>query len=76
MLKRLETAGYITRRRDPQDERLLLLNLTKKGEDLKDEAIKIPSCIAKNMGLTEEEFKTLYMLTYKALSNMESNDRI
>ena len=76
VLKRLETAGYITRRRDPQDERLLLLNLTKKGEDLKDEAIKIPSCIAKNMGLTEEEFKTLYMLTYKALSNMESNDSI
>ncbi len=75
VLKRLEASEYITRQRDPQDERLLLLKLAKKGKDLKDEAIKIPSCIAKSMGLTDEEFMTLYMLTYKALGNMEKKDK-
>ena len=72
VLKKLEATGYITRKRDPEDERLLILGLTDKGEAIKDEALKIPPCIASCVGLNEEEFKMLYMLTYKALSNMES----
>ena len=74
VLKRLEAAGYLTRQRDPQDERLLLLSLTEQGKDLKEKALGIPSCIADRMGLTEEEFKTLYLLTYKALANMENRE--
>ena len=72
VLKKLETTGYITRKRDPEDERLLILELTDKGEAIKDEALKIPPCIASCMGLNEEEFKMLYILTYKALNNMEN----
>ena len=72
VLKRLESAGYITRKRSPEDERLLTLTLTDEGRSLKDRAVDIPLCIAGRMGLTPEEFKTLYMLTYKALGNMES----
>ena len=72
VLKKLESIGYLTRQRDPEDERLLILNLTDKGEAIKDEALKIPPCIAACVGLNEEEFKMLYILTYKALSNMEN----
>ena len=72
VLKRLESAGYITRQRDPKDERLLVITLKEEGMALKDEALKIPPCIASCMGLNEEEFKMLYMLTYKALGNMEN----
>lgn len=72
VLKKLESTGYITRKRDPEDERLLILGLTDKGEAVKDEALKIPPCIASCVGLNEEEFKMLYILTYKALSNMEN----
>ncbi|MBR5406669.1 MAG: MarR family transcriptional regulator [Lachnospiraceae bacterium] len=74
VLKRLENAGYLTRQRMPEDERLLVLSLTKEGKSLKDRAVKIPSCIASRMGLTMDEFKTLYELTYKALSNMENDN--
>ncbi len=73
VLKRLENAGYITRQRLPEDERLLMLTLTEDGKKLKDKAVDIPACIGKCMGLSEEEFKTLYALTYKALGNMESD---
>jgi len=73
VLKRLEASGYLNRNRDPEDERLLLLTVTDEGRALKDEAIKIPGCIATCMGLSEDEFKTLYTLTYKALANMEGN---
>lgn len=72
VLNKLESTGYITRKRDPEDERLLILGLTDKGEAIKDEALKIPPCIASCVGLNEEEFKMLYILTYKALNNMEN----
>ena len=72
VLKKLESTGYITRKRDPEDERLLILELTAKGESVKDEALKIPPCIASCVGLNEEEFKMLYILIYKALNNMEN----
>ena len=72
VLKRLEKVGYITRKRSPEDERLLILTLTDAGRKLKDKAVDIPSCMAKCMGLTADEFKQLYLLTYKALKNMES----
>ena len=75
VLKRLESAGYITRKRMPEDERLLTLTLTDEGRRLKDRAVDIPISIDGCMGLTPEEFKTLYQLTYKALGNMESKEK-
>ena len=74
VLKMLESSGYLNRNRDPRDERLLLLTITEEGKALKDEAVKIPPCIAACMGLEAEEFKQLYTLTYKALANMERGE--
>lgn len=76
VLKRLEQAGYLQRTRDPEDERLLTLVLTEQGKKLREKAVSIPPAVAKCMGLTAEEFRTLYLLTYKALHNMEQNDDI
>ena len=74
VLKRLEQAGYLQRTRAPEDERLLALALTKHGRDLRDQAVSIPPAVAECMGLTAEEFRALYTLTYKALHHMEQND--
>lgn len=71
VLKRLSQAGYLTRERAAEDERLLTLTLTDKGRELKTNAVAIPPAIAECMGLTTEEFGTMYSLTYKALKNME-----
>ena len=71
VLKRLDQAGFLTRERAAEDERLLTLSLTEKGRELKTRAVSIPPSIAECMGLTAEEFGTLYALTYKALKNME-----
>ncbi len=76
VLKRLEQAGYLQRTRAPEDERLLTLVLTEKGRDLRDKAVSIPPAVAECMGLTAEEFRVLYTLTYKALHHMEQNDDI
>jgi len=75
VLKRLDQAGYLNRERSAEDERLLTLSITKEGKDLKKKAITIPPCIAACMGLTREEFGMLYVLTRKALSNMEHSQK-
>ncbi len=71
VLKRLDQTGYLTRERSAEDERLLTLTLTEKGRNLKTDAVGIPPAISECMGLTAEEFGALYVLTYKALKNME-----
>ncbi len=74
VLKRLEQSGYIKRQRSAEDERLLTLTLTAEGKKLREKAADIPAKMAEIVGLTEDEFKTLYALTYKALAHMEKND--
>ena len=72
VLKRLDQAGYLTRKRATKDERLLTLTLTDEGRELKAAVVAIPAAAAECMGLTQEEFDTLDRLTYKALRNMEA----
>lgn len=45
LLKRLESAGFISRIRDVQDERRVHITLTPAGRKLKTRAAKIPPCI-------------------------------
>lgn len=71
LLKKLESKGYIKRTRNKLDERNLELTLTKKGEQLKEEALTIPVCMEKCINLSEKEATTLYTLIYKVLNNVE-----
>ena len=71
VLKRLEQAGYLLRSRRAEDERQLTLTLTESGMALRDQAVSIPPAIAETMGLSLEEFGTLYFLCRKALDHME-----
>lgn len=42
LLKRMEAAGLVTRRRDPDDERRVLIALTPQGRALRDQAAHVP----------------------------------
>ena len=42
VLKKLETAGYISRTRSTEDERIVILNLSESGKALKKQAEHIP----------------------------------
>ena len=74
VLKRLDQAGYVSRKRAEEDERLLTISLTETGRALRENAVTIPPAVAECMGLTPEEFGALYALTYKALNHMESRN--
>ena len=67
VLKKLEAKGLITRQRSAADERNLIVTLTEKGEQLKDEAITVPESIARCSNLEPEEAATLYRILYKML---------
>jgi len=51
LLKRLEAAGYITRQRNPEDERALAVRLTPAGQDLRSQAEKVPGQVVERLGL-------------------------
>lgn len=56
ILKKLEAMGYVERRRDPQDERVVRLRLTDSGQRLRDKAVEKVKCLLKATGLSPEEF--------------------
>jgi DNA-binding MarR family transcriptional regulator len=59
LLKRLEAAGFVTRRRDPADERVVRIALTPAGRALAEEARCVPSEIGKSIGLSAQQLDTL-----------------
>ena len=53
LLKRMETAGLISRTRDAVDERRVLIDLTDKGRDLRSDAEKVPGTLSAGLGIDE-----------------------
>ena len=68
LLKTLEKEGYVTRERSREDERVTIISITKKGNDLKEKCKDIPiERSKKESPLTQKEVKELYRLLYKFL---------
>lgn len=68
LLKRLEKAGYVTRERSKDDERITVISITDEGNDLKEKCKDIPKKLSsKKSPLTEKEAKELYRLLYLLL---------
>lgn len=68
LLKTLEKEGYVTRERSKEDERVTIVTVTKKGNDLKKKCKDIPAELGKKgVPLSEKEAKELYRLLYKFL---------
>jgi MarR family transcriptional regulator, organic hydroperoxide resistance regulator len=55
LLKRLEAAGLISRRRDKADERQVLISLTDEGRTMRERAESVPVAIGQAFGCTMEE---------------------
>jgi len=65
LLKRMETAGLVSRLRAVQDERRVHITLTAAGRKLKDKAAKIPGCI---LSATQCSIPELVSLTQQVQS--------
>ena len=70
LLKKLEQKGYIVRERSKDDERNLIISITKKGANLKEKAKDIPNKVGKCINLNPKEAKELYRILYKILDKI------
>jgi DNA-binding MarR family transcriptional regulator len=59
LLKRLESAGYVERRRSAEDERSVTARSTDAGAALREQALRVPRRIAAATGLSLDEIRDL-----------------
>lgn len=60
LVKRLEAAGVVTRSRDKQDERRVLVSLTQTGDAMRHQVGHIRACVTRATGMTEQELLDLF----------------
>jgi DNA-binding MarR family transcriptional regulator len=59
LVKRLELAGFLTRQRNPQDERQVQVRLTDKGRAMRDESACLGEALFRKAGMTLDELTAL-----------------
>jgi DNA-binding MarR family transcriptional regulator len=55
LVKRLEAAGLVSRRRDAADERVLVVEVTPEGRALRRRALAVPSTMLARLGMSEHD---------------------
>ena len=78
LLKKMEQAGYIKRKRSREDERVVEITLTEEGKALQEKAKDVPAKVAACIDLEPEKAQTLYTLLYDLLDNQkkQSDERL
>lgn len=69
LLKKMEKAGYIERRRCREDDRVVEITLTEEGRGLQEKVRDIPYKVAECIDLSTEKAQLLYRLLYELLGN-------
>lgn len=75
VLRKLESKGLITRERSEEDARDLVVTITNVGENLKDDAVKIPNALAMCVGNFERaaELKELLCDLMSTLTDLKKH---
>ena len=55
LVKRLEAAGLVTRRRSPDDERVLVVEVTPEGRSMRRRALAVPGTMLARLGRSEAD---------------------
>jgi MarR family transcriptional regulator, organic hydroperoxide resistance regulator len=77
LLKRLIDSGLIVKERSPDDERKIIISLTKEGKKLQDKTEKIPMGMFCKLKLSEKKFVNLRNEVKSLIKNLkESSDSI
>ena len=59
LLKRLETAGLVTRTRDTRDERAVAVSLTTVGRDLRTKDLDVPPAVIDRLGMDVRDLEAI-----------------
>ena len=69
LLKKMQQAGYIEKKRSEEDDRVVLITLTDEGRALQEKAAEVPGKVAGCIDLPPEKAQMLYALLYELLEN-------
>ena len=72
LLKRLEAAGLVVRRRDEADERRVLVSLTDEGWALRPRLSHVPQDLWASLDLSDREAEQLRRLLGKVLTSLDA----
>lgn len=70
VIKKLEAMNLITKHRDTNDDRVVIVELTENGKVLREEVLNVPELVSCQLGLTKEEFDTLKAPIEKLLNRL------
>lgn len=76
LLKKMQQAGYINRERSKDDDRIVVITLTKEGKALQAKAKHIPLKLSGCIKLEPKKAQTLYKLLYELLDISSKQDTI
>lgn len=74
LLKRLEAIGYLTRARNPDDERALSVTLTAEGRALRSRALKVPEAVVARLGMEVAELRELQQRLGRVIAAASAQD--
>ncbi|MDT3389618.1 MAG: MarR family transcriptional regulator [bacterium] len=69
VLKKLEAHGYITRARNENDERMVMVSPTESGWELQEKLKDVPATVGCCLGLSKEDAVQLYKILNRMLDN-------
>ncbi len=67
LLKNMQEKGLLTRQREKNDERIVNIEITQAGEELKEKALSVPERVGACVNIDAEDAKELYRILYKIL---------
>jgi DNA-binding MarR family transcriptional regulator len=70
LLKTLEAKGFVTRARDKDDERNLIVSLTDEGMKLRERAVAIPAKMGACLNIKPEDAAELYRILHTLMDNI------
>ena len=71
LLRKLEKKDLVRRQRNEGDERVVNIQLTEQGREMRDRALEIPQAVSDCLGLKERDAAALYELLYRIIDSEE-----
>ena len=72
LLKKMQQAGYVERKRSEADDRVVVITLTEEGKALQEKAKDVPEKVAGCIDLPQEKANQLYSLLYELLDSQRN----
>ena len=72
LLRRMEEAGLVTRRRDSDDERVVRIDLTARGRRLEDKAAAFPQQIGAAASCSTGELQALTRMMFRLRDDLDA----